>query len=72
VVLDDRLLDLVVAEHLGLDEHALAQIAGRDADGIEALDEREHVGRVLGIELGLAREVLERVSGWPSSPLRSR
>jgi hypothetical protein len=45
------LLDVVVAEHLGLDQQALAQIARGTPHRIEALDHREDLGRVLRVEL---------------------
>ncbi len=59
VVLDDRHLHGVEAEHLALDAQALREVARGDAHRIEALDHRQHLGRVLGVEAGLDRQVLD-------------
>jgi hypothetical protein len=76
VLVDDRDVDLVVAEDLGLDEQALAEIARGDADGIEPLDHREDLRASSGSSPAsgrdLDREVRASVPSGRSTPLRSR
>ena len=50
----------VVAQHLGLDHQALFEVASGHADGIESLDQGQHLTRILGVETGLLRQIVQR------------
>ena len=65
MLVEDLDHELVDAEVLGLHEQALAQVASRHADRIEALDHLQHFLGVLGVELGLARPASARLIGGP-------
>ena len=73
VVVDDRHLELVEAEHLGLDPQALAEVARADADGIELLDDaRAPRARLRGRAPASARQVLDGEVGRSRAVRRAR
>ena len=60
VLVDDRDVEVLGAEDLGLDEQTLAEIARADADRIPLLHDAEDLGRVLGVDAGFFGELLDR------------
>ncbi len=63
VLVDDRDLEVVEAEDLGLHAQALLKVARADADRIELLHDAQDVRRVFGVEPRLAGQVLDRQVG---------
>ena len=69
VLVDDRELEVVGAEDLGLHEQALAEIARAHADRVELLHDAEDLGRVFRVEAGLVGQLLDRQIGGAGAVL---
>ena len=67
MLIEDLDVEVVVAEHLGLDEQTLAEVARADTDGIELHHQAEDLGRIFGVDAGLVRELFDREVGGACS-----